>query len=144
MKSTKQNRRSDSIRSKLIMKRNLNLIRKILLDIENAPPGKVLSAADFNYEEFEELIIAEHLKLLIDAKFLEGNSRQDLLFDGSIVIFCSIYRLTWDGHEFLANAKNDTIWKKVTSQAEEKGESISLFVLNQLLASATKKYLGLD
>ena len=126
------------------MKRNLNLIRKILLDIENAPPGKVLSAADFNYEEFEELIIAEHLKLLIDAKFLEGDPRQDLLFDGSIVIFCSIYRLTWDGHEFLANAKNDTIWKKVTSQAEEKGESISMFVLNQLLASATKKYFGLD
>jgi hypothetical protein len=64
--------------------------------------------------------------------------------DGSIVSACFIHRLTWDGHEFLANAKNDTIWKKVTSQAEEKGESISLFVLNQLLASATKKYLGLD
>lgn len=126
------------------MKRNLNLIRKILLDIENAPPGKVISASNFNYEEFEELIIAEHLKLLIDAKFLEGKFIQDLLSDGSIEIFCSIYRLTWDGHEFLANAKNDTIWKKVTSQAEEKGESISLFVLNQLLASATKKYLGLD
>ena len=126
------------------MKRNLNLIRKILLDIENAPPGKVISASNFNYEEFEELIIAEHLKLLIDAKFLEGKFIQDLLSDGSIEIFCSIYRLTWDGHEFLANAKNDTIWKNVTSQAEEKGESISLFVLNQLLASATKKYLGLD
>ena len=126
------------------MKRNLNLIRKILLDIENAPPGKVISASNFNYEEFEELIIVEHLKLLVDAKFLEGNVIEDSLFDGSIVSACFIHRLTWDGHEFLANAKNDTIWKKVTSQAEEKGESISLFVLNQLLASATKKYLGLD
>ncbi|PZV27493.1 MAG: hypothetical protein DCF12_04245 [Snowella sp.] len=126
------------------MKRNLNLIRKILLDIENAPPGKVISASNFNYEEFEELIIVEHLKLLVDAKLLEGNVIEDSLFDGSIVSACFIHRLTWDGHEFLANAKNDTIWKKVTSQAEEKGESISIFVLNQLLASATKKYLGLD
>jgi len=126
------------------MKRNLNLIRKILLDIENAPPGKVISASNFDYEEFEELIIAEHLKLLLDAKFLEGKFMQDFLSNGSIEIFCSIYRLTWDGHEFLANAKNDTIWKKVKSQAEEKGVSTSMFILNQVLASEVKKRLGLD
>ena len=41
-------------------------------------------------------------------------------------------RLTWQGHEFLANAKNDKIWKQIISQAEEKGDSISMFVLNEI------------
>src|ERR1035441_8809860 len=35
-------------------------------------------------------------------------------------------RMTWAGQEFLAKAKNDTIWKKVIAQAEEKGMSTSM------------------
>jgi hypothetical protein len=32
----------------------------------------------------------------------------------------AIMRVTRNGHEFLANAKNDTIWKEVLVEAEKK------------------------
>ncbi|MEB3189829.1 MAG: DUF2513 domain-containing protein [Snowella sp.] len=123
------------------MKRNFSLIRRILLDIENMPVGKVIS--HFDYDDFDRLVVATHIKLLIDAKLLDGYL-EDGFYDGSLKISYCINGLTWEGYEFLANAKNDTIWKKVTLQAEEKGESISMFVLNQLLAAAAKKYFGLE
>jgi len=55
-----------------------------------------------------------------------------------------VRRLTWEGHEFLAKAKNDTVWKKVLQQAEEKGMSTSMTVINGLLEAAAKKYIGLE
>ena len=48
------------------------------------------------------------------------------------------------GHQFLANARNDTIWKKVLNQAKEKGQSVGITVLNGLLEQAAKKYAGLE
>ena len=48
------------------------------------------------------------------------------------------------GHEFLANARNNTVWKKVMAQAQEKGQSVGMTVLNGLLEQAAKKYAGLD
>jgi hypothetical protein len=48
------------------------------------------------------------------------------------------------GHQFLANARNDTIWKKVLAQAKEKGQSVGITVLNGLLEQAAKKYAGLE
>jgi hypothetical protein len=55
-----------------------------------------------------------------------------------------IRRLTWEGHEFLSKAKNDTVWKKVLQQAEEKSMSTSMTVMNGLLEAAAKKYMGLE
>ena len=54
------------------------------------------------------------------------------------------FGVEWAGHDFLANAKNDTIWKKVLADAEQKGISVSLAVLDGLLKKAAQKYLGLE
>jgi len=55
-----------------------------------------------------------------------------------------VRKITWKGHDFLANAKNDTVWKKVMNEAKEKGSSVSLVVLNGLLTKAAQKYAGLE
>lgn len=96
-------------------------------------------ASSFIYEDFEPIIIAEHIKLLIDENLIEGQLMPHLQ---GMEYF--IDRLTMDGHEFVSNARNDTIWKKVKSQAAEKGDSVSMFVFNQLLTAAAKKHFQLE
>jgi hypothetical protein len=121
------------------MKRDLKLVRLILLDVEATPPGQVIDG--FTQEGYDERTIAEHVRLLIDANFLEGQVVQQF---GTSAHEYAVTGLTWQGHEFLANAKNDTVWKKVVAEAESKGASISMTVLNGLLMKAAQKYAGLE
>ena len=121
------------------MKRDLNLVRMILLDIETSPPGEVIYG--FNYNGRSKAEVLEHVQLLLDADFIAGHIASG---NAGQPEACVVMRMTWDGQEFLAKAKNDTIWKKVLAEAEEKGMSTSLVVINGLLEAAAKKYVGLD
>jgi hypothetical protein len=51
--------------------------------------------------------------------------------------------ITWHGHDFVEHTRNDTIWKKVQAEARAKGTSVTLHVLNALLAKAAEKYADL-
>lgn len=121
------------------MKRDLSLIRNILLDIEASAPGEPIHG--FTYDGKSHPEVLEHVQLLTDAGFIEAQ-----IIEGPMgnPMACLVLRMTWSGQEFLAKAKNDTIWKKVMAQAEEKGMSTSMSIINGLLEAAAKKYVGLD
>jgi hypothetical protein len=46
-----------------------------------------------------------------------------------------ITSLTWQGHEFAEAARDETRWKKAMGMVADKGGSITLAVLQQLLIS---------
>ncbi len=121
------------------MKRDLNLIRGILVDVENYHSGQPIMLFEFDGKEQGE--IAEHVQLLLDAEYIEAEVIRGNM---GLPMAYVVLRMTWAGHEFLAKAKNDTIWKKVMAQAEEKGLSTSMAVVNGLLEAAAKKYAGLE
>jgi hypothetical protein len=85
--------------------------------------------------------VNEHLRLLLDDDYVDGVYIRD---HRNVPIKFSISGLTMKGHEFLANARNDTVWSEVLAQAKEKGQSVGMTVLNGLLEQAAKKYAGLD
>lgn len=117
------------------MKRDLNLIRDILFSIEGAPPGSTIGGFDF--PDHEPLEIMEHVQLLLDDGYIEGKvMRPHGIY--------AVSRLTARGHDFLDNARNNTIWKQVLYEAKEKGMSTSMTLLNKLLEGALKKYAGLE
>jgi hypothetical protein len=120
------------------MKRDMELIREILQFAENLSAGQTSGVATDKHSAQE---IAEHIALMKEAGLIDAVIRCDQKGCPAAAI---IGRLTWDGHEFLAKAKNDTIWKKVLQQAEEKGMSTSMSVINGLLEAAAKKYMGLE
>jgi hypothetical protein len=119
------------------MERNFNLVREILLQAEAAPAGTTIQ--EFACEGFDKATIVEHVEIMIDANLLDGNVTKTMAGPSGFLV----YKITWQGHDFLANAKNDTVWKKVMTEAKDKGTSVSLVVLNGLLTKATQKYLGL-
>ncbi len=124
------------------MTRDLELIRSILLDLEAMPSGTTASAFKGpQYEGKAHREIAEHVWLLNNAGLIESINVSDMRGQPNSFV---IKRLTWQGHEFIAKAKNDTVWKKVTAEAEQKGMSLSMTILEKLLSKAAEKYLGLD
>lgn len=88
------------------MKRDFDLIRMILRDIEEIPPGK--STSGFTYDDVDNETILAHVVLLHKAGLIDATVSQPL----SGVPRVSVRGLTWEGHDFLAVANNDTIWEK--------------------------------
>lgn len=82
------------------MKRNPDLIKRILTSVEAAMPGHVIQASDF--PDVENAVLTEHVRLLEDAGLVQcaiktAPSPPAPKDTFSVVI----YRLTWRGHEYL-------------------------------------------
>lgn len=88
------------------MKRDFDLLRVLLREIEDLPPGRIASA--FKYDGIDKDTIAAHAALLFDAGLVKGKMRYPLKGPPQF----QIAGLTWAGHDFIAVAKNDTIWEK--------------------------------
>jgi hypothetical protein len=118
------------------MTRDFDFIREILFKVEKAASGEPLMTLSFN-REIDAAVLGEHLEIMIEAGLIDAEvlSLQPVTF--------VIRRLTWAGHDFVNNARNDTVWKRVMADAKAKGSSVSMTVLNGLLTKAAQKYAGL-
>ena len=82
------------------MKRDMNLIKEILLHIEN----DLIKASIDNYSEQD---ILNHKGLLIESGFIEGNVYYDSESSKRIVGNVIIRDLTWQGHNLIDTLKDD-------------------------------------
>lgn len=115
------------------MKRNYDLMRNILLDIENQESRFAEIKMEEN-ETFSPDEMSYHINLLISAGLIEGIVYSNYTFNGN---------LTSKGHDFIDDAKNKTIWEQGKEFIKEKGGSVSLQVLSEVLKALTLKHLGL-
>ncbi|MEX0792011.1 MAG: DUF2513 domain-containing protein [Pirellulaceae bacterium] len=119
------------------MKRDMNLIRDILLEIEKLPAGESDSGLEIPGRDQREVVY--HAHLLIDAGFVDGI----FVAGPGGGPFCA-HRLTWAGHEFLDAARSETIWKNTMQRINETTGAVAIPVLVELLSATTRKALGLD
>jgi hypothetical protein len=115
------------------MKRNMELVRLLLLDIEGADKPDLSK-----YSENEQTY---HRALIIEAELTHGGVVED---EKGFPAAAVGTRLTWKGHEFLDAARNETIWGKAISKLKAAGMSIPLPLLQELLTSFLKKQIGLE
>jgi len=111
----------------------MNLIRLLLLKYEGEEPKPDLSA----YTEAQQV---EHSTLLIEAGLVHGQVIED---GQGMPTGTNVLRLTWAGHEFLASARNETIWKKADDQINKAGVSVTVSILQELLKQLLKQSLGM-
>lgn len=102
----------------------MELVRKLLFLAEEE--GK----DDKLYEEYGQEKVAGHVAILLDAKLIDGMVEYDQVGRPFASV---ILRLTWAGHEFLDNARNDTVWNKVTSTIKNAATTASFEVLVEML-----------
>ena len=121
------------------MKRDMDLIRKILLKIGEYNGDDALQ--DIQIEGYTPEEIAYHVYLLENAGLIEGK-----------VLFCidsvkpsgyAIFRLNWNGQEFLDACRNEGIWVKAKEKLKSIGGDAPIEVFKALIIEIMKKQLGM-
>jgi hypothetical protein len=118
------------------MKRDMELIRKMVLTMEDAPGGWVGDIAIDGYTPDQ---IGYHAHLLVDAGLADGEDITNSEGTGPAALLTS---LTWKGHEFTDAARDETRWKKAMGIVKEKAGSVTVAVLTQVLTTLMKSALG--
>lgn len=120
------------------MKRGMDLVRMILRKIEDQPPGEDLRS--FAMEGYDQPTELHYLELLSEAKLIEAHFMRT---DHSGIVAAVAHRLTWQGHEFLSEANNESVWLKAKAKIAELGGSLPFAVLQSILIEFAKKQAGL-
>ncbi len=107
------------------MKRDLDLARQLLLDIENRGTDCSVSVLRSGSNHQSEEQVRYHLRLLIDAGLLKEIDRT------SAGIPC--VRLTHDGHELLELARSELRWRDAKHACQERVGGLSLTVIRGIL-----------
>jgi hypothetical protein len=119
------------------MKRDFDLIRRIVRDIEDMPAGS--NSGTPRYEGEDRETVAAHVVLLIEAGLIKG----DVLAVTYGLPRIRISGLTWAGHDFLAVAKNDTIWAKAKTSVLAPAAGATWSVILEWMKAESLKAFGL-
>ena len=110
------------------MKRDFELIRKLLIFFEEKQSASHVEVPPI--DGYDQRTIKYHLILLHDADLLQCEPVRSTTSDR--VIYVIPFDLTWNGHEFLDNVRNETVWKRIREVILSKGGSLAFSVINQL------------
>jgi len=121
------------------MKRDFDLIRHMLSDIEAMPAGEAIR--EFKYPEYDLATIEEHVRLIDEAGFIKGEISDVMGGPRTCSIF--ITGLSWEGHDFLDAMKDDNIWNKAKESVLKPGASITFGLLLEWLKIEAKQKLGI-
>jgi hypothetical protein len=87
------------------MKRDFDLIRRIMIDVESIPAYG--QKQNFSYDGYDSLTINQHIALLIEAGLIKGS-----IHEANVKSTVLVDDLTWAGHDFLNATKDETLWTK--------------------------------
>lgn len=117
------------------MKRDMELARLILMRIEAQENYRDDISCEFDGYTNEQ--VHYHIMLLNEAGLvvaINASSMQDIQWIPQ--------RLTWQGHEFLESARDDTTWNKAKEMMAKTG-GFAFEVVKPLLIDLLKQQLGL-
>lgn len=113
------------------MKRDMDLIRDILFALEDATEFDTPLSLTIDGRDEDE--ISYHVYLLDQAGLIKA-------FDSSNDHFAywRASHLTWNGHEFLTAAKDESRWKKAKAIVTKHGGNATFEIIKTLLTEALK------
>ena len=118
------------------MKRDFDLIRNILLTIEEAPSGLYLQPDDFLpvCNDLDKIVF--HLELLDDAGFIKSIDASTALCDSVVV-----KRMTFAGCDYLDAVRDKAIWERIREKLAPFSGQVSLEIVKALGISLVKQQL---
>lgn len=121
------------------MQRDMDMIRQLLLRIEKDPQLDGHNWVHFSPNELgmntrTEEDVGYNLTLLVEAGFVLGKTGMETI--------PVVSKLTWQGHEFLDNIKNDDVWSKTKSRIGGLA-NVSLKIVAAIAEAEIKQKLGL-
>lgn len=127
------------------MKLDRECVRNLLLTIEDARFNTTLNLDELSkidkMAQFTSEQIIYTIEKLIEANFIVGK----VTYAGDEPYFVMVNSLTWSGHQFLDNIRDDGVWtktKKITSQFSSVSISMLSSVASSVISSLINKNLG--
>ncbi len=117
------------------MRRDLDLVRKILFALENKSHPKPVKTLAI--DGYDDLMVRYHLVLLAQAKLIDFEP--SLTKTGRIISVLA-FNPSWHGHEFLDAVRNDTVWQKVKRLAADKSVAIPFEIAKSAAVARSKPY----
>lgn len=121
------------------MKRDLELIRNILLNIESSSKNRIY-ISDLTDDEGMAPIISLHIELLLDCNYLEATPIKTM---GCHYQQFIIHRMTSQGYDYLDNIRDEKVWQKTKSQIGKVSSSVSLEVIKTVSSKIILGMLGI-
>ncbi len=118
------------------MQRDMDLVRTILLEVEDLPAGG--SGAVAAVDGVDPAVFAAHVDLMKQARLVEAAVAHA---DGIGPIGARVYRLTWEGNDFLDAVRDDTVWNRTKSKVLETAGTVSLEVIKAVAVSISRSML---
>lgn len=108
------------------MKRDMDLVRCVLLEVEQADGGVPL--ADLTCDRWSVVEVAYHVEMmqahgLLDATLHRGNH--------GTVLLGEVHGLTWDGCDYLDAIRDDGVWAKTKKVVREAVGSTTMAVIRE-------------
>ena len=122
------------------MKRDMDLVREILIAVERSEDG------DLNFDALghERQKVYLHIELmkehgLVDAVIVRGDDGPE-----HEIFLCKIERLTWDGHDFLDKARNQSIWEQAKRKCLDEIGGLPFEIFKICLTHVTMQRIGIE
>ena len=98
------------------MKRDMDLIRLILLEIEDKYHSTAIYDLQINGYNIET--VAYHCKILHEAGLISSYNAQ---YADNMIYCFGVGALTWDGNDYLDKVRDNSIWRKTKDTITKKG-----------------------
>ena len=98
------------------MKRDMDLVREILLEIEEQYISTV--TYDLEIEGYDMATVAYHCKILHEAGLISAYKAQ---YAGDDIWSFGVGSLTWEGNDYLDKVRDNSTWNKTKNIIKEKG-----------------------
>jgi hypothetical protein len=126
------------------MKRDLDLLRDILLDVEDWNDPEPLRLEALGYDGKTQQEIGYHLELLEDAGYIDANITK---WNTGAYATGLILRMTMAGHDYLDSVRSPEVWNKTKTALEKVGGGAALDVIkdvaSKILAELIRIHTGL-
>ena len=121
------------------MRRDMNLIREILLELEKS--RHPISVDAFTTSSVSKEHVGYNMELMYQAGLITVCKQPA---DNDPYYFYQAKAITWEGQEFLNNVKDDSNWKKLKLMVAEKTGDVSFAVIKNLACSiAQSSFIGM-
>ena len=101
------------------MKRDLDLVRQLLLQIEGLPAGP---PAQYRASEIEDPVLLAHFELVLASGLVNGKISRSQSSRGDVI---SILGLTWEGHEWIEMVRSQSVWNETKSLLLDSGGALT-------------------
>ncbi|KTD15478.1 DUF2513 domain-containing protein [Legionella hackeliae] len=118
------------------MKRNWDMIRNILLRVEELEPNALLTLDSFPNNEHPQ--ISYHLEIMEEAGLIHGKIHKT---PGGSPHGFHLIRLTWPGHDFLESVRSDARWEEIKKQLNTKELGMNIENIMAIAQALTQKLL---